>query len=248
MTSTWHSLDEEAEAVAATTIRADGETCSLLERAVSILADGFTAAEMKDSDVTRVQMGLLSQSLNSLKCSVDLAKCSYYTQSMGLVRGVYENWIAFHYLEEHPTAADCWLGHDRRPPRHRDMLRALEPNFIEDTNDARGWYGALCRFAHTDALVVLPHLGSHDGEACAFFGVTYKPELFRSCPYTLSLFTSIILREVSQLVPDSSAWLQSYDATVQALLQFIEEENSASGFAQTDDTQDDAGKDARPGT
>ena len=123
------------------------------------------------------------------------------------------------------------------------MLRALKPDFIEDTNDARGWYGALCRFAHTDALIVLPHLGSQNGEACAFFGVTYKPELFRSCAYTLSLFISIILREVSQLVPDSSGWLQSYDATVQALLQFIEKENTASGLAQTGDTQDDADKD-----
>jgi len=248
MNSTWHSLDQEAEAVAATTIGAAGETCSLLERGVSTLADGLAAAEMKDSDATRVQMGLLSQSLNSLKCSVDLARRGYYTQSMGLVRGVYENWIAFHYIEEHPMAADRWLGHDKRPPRHRDMLKALGSSFIEDTNDARGWYGALCRFAHTDALVVLPHLGSQDGEACAFFGVKYKPDLLRSCAYTLSLFTSIMLREVSQLVPDSSAWHHSCSTTVEELLQFIKEENSASGLARTDHPQDDAGKDVRPGT
>jgi hypothetical protein len=238
MTSTWHSLDTEADAVAVATVSAEAKTCALFERAIATLADGFTSAEIKDSDAARVRMGLLSQNLNSLKCSVDIAKRGYYTQSMGLVRGVYENWIAFHYLAAFPAAAEKWLAHDKRPPKHRVMLDALGPGFVEDKTDARGWYGTLCRFAHTDALVVLPHLGSCDGEACAFFGVTYKPDLFRTCAYTFSLFASIMLREVSQLILRDTDWLQSCDATVEALLQFINEENAAFTLAQSDDVPD----------
>jgi len=226
MISTWHSLDAEAEAVAVATVSAEAETCAHLESAVATLADGFTSTELVDSDVTRVRMGLFSQSLNSLKCGVDLAKRGYYTQSMGLMRGVYENWIAFHYLATFPAAARKWLANGKRPPSHGDMLKALGPSFTEDKTDARDWYRALCRFAHTDALIVLPHLGSHEDEACAFFGVTYKPDLFRSCAYTLSLFACIMLREVSLLVPGSSLWLDSCKPMEDALLQVIEKENA----------------------
>ena len=225
MTSTWHSLDAEAERVTSTTNQEASETCSLLKNAVSVLADGFTEAEVKGTDAACAQAGLLSQNLNSLKCSVDLSIRGYYTQSTGLLRGIYENWIAFHYLVEFPLKADLWLKKNRRPPGHSDMLNALGSNFIENKGDARKWYGTLCRFAHTDALVVLPHLGSQNGESCAFIGANYKPELFRTCAYTISLFTSIILREISHMIPADSAWQQRYNAAIEAFLQFIENEN-----------------------
>ncbi len=224
MISTWHSLDTEADAVAVVTVSAEAKTCALLERAIATLADGFTSAEIKESDAASVRMGLFSQNLNSLKCSVDIAKRGYYTQSMGLVRGVYENWIAFHYIEGYPTRAELWLSHDKRPPMHSAMLKALGPSFVEDRTDAREWYGTLCRFAHTDALVVLAHLGHCDGEPCTFFGAKYRPDLFRTCAYTIALFTSIMLREVSLFV-SASPWQQSYATTVGELLRFIEQEN-----------------------
>jgi hypothetical protein len=225
MTSTWHSLDSEADRVVFTTTQQSADTCSLLKDAISVLADGFTEAEVKGTDSARAQAGLFSQNLNSLKCSVDLSMRGYYTQSTELLRGVYENWIAFHYLAEFPIKADLWLDKDRRPPRHSDMLNALGPSFVEDKADARGWYGALCRFAHTDALVVLPHLGSHKGEPCAFIGANYKPDLFRTCAYTISLFISIMFREISHMISADSGWQQRYSTAVEALLQFIENEN-----------------------
>lgn len=143
MTSTWHSLDAEAERVTSTTNQEASETCSLLKNAVSVLADGFTEAEVKGTDAACAQAGLLSQNLNSLKCSVDLSIRGYYTQSTGLLRGIYENWIAFHYLVEFPLKADLWLKKNRRPPGHSDMLNALGSNFIENKGDARKWYGTL---------------------------------------------------------------------------------------------------------
>jgi hypothetical protein len=224
-TSSWDSLDAEADRVASTTNQQAAGTCSLLKKAISVLADGFTEAEVKGTDSACAQAGLFSQNLNSLKCSADLSMRGYYTQSTGLLRGIYENWIAFHYLAECPLKANLWLEKNKRPPSHSDMLSALGPNFVEDKSDAREWYGTLCRFAHTDALVVLPHLGSQNGESCAFIGANYKPDLFRTCAYTISLFTSIMLREISKMIPAHSAWQQRYNAAIEALLQFIENEN-----------------------
>jgi hypothetical protein len=225
MTSTWDSLDIEAEQVAITTNKQAFEICSLLKNAISALADGFTEAEIKDSESTCAQQGLYSQNMNSLKCSTDLAMRGYYTQSTGLLRGVYENWIAFHYLAAFPIKAEFWLNKDLKPPKHSEMLNALGPDFVESKAEARGWYGALCRFAHTDSLVVLPHLGSYKGEQCAFIGAKYKPDLFRTCAYTISLFTSIMLREISKMISPNSGWQQRFMINVEALLQFIENEN-----------------------
>ena len=225
MTSTWQSLDAEAEAVASTTAQQAADTCALLQQSISTLADGFTEAEVKSTDSSGAQMGLFSQNLNSLKCSTDLAMRGYYTQSMGLLRGIYENWIAFHYLAEFPTKGNLWLRADKKPPKHSHMLNALGPHFVEEKADARGWYGALCRFAHTDALVVLSHLGSHNGEPCAFFGVKYKSDLFRTCAYTVALFTAIMLREISRMISADAAWQRHYNTAVEGLLEFIEQEN-----------------------
>jgi len=105
------------------------------------------------------------------------------------------------------------------------MLKALGPNFIENKDDARGWYSALCRFAHTDALVVLPHLGSHQGEPCAFIGVMFKPELYKTCAYSISLFMAIMLRDISNIVAPSSDWQHRFTENIESLLKYIEEEN-----------------------
>jgi len=225
MTSTWTSLNIEAERVEITTNQQATEICSLLKNATSTLADGFTEAEIKGSKAAYAQQGLYSQNMNTLKCSVDLAMRGYYTQSTGLLRGVYENWIAFHYLAAHPIKAEFWLNKDLRPPNHSEMLKALGPDFVERKADAHGWYGALCRFAHTDALVVLPHLGSYQGEQIAFFGGKYKTDLFRTCAYTISLFTSIMLREISKMISSNSEWQQRFMINLESLLQFIENEN-----------------------
>lgn len=225
MTSTWDSLGAEAEKIENLTKQQLPEICSVLKNAISALADGFLEAEIKGEDAARAQQGLYSQNLNSLKCSVDLAMRGYYTQSAGLLRGVYENWIAFHYLNEFPLKAKCWLRKNKRPPKHSVMLNLLGPDFVESKEDARGWYGTLCRFAHTDAFVVLPHLRSHQGEPCAFVGVMHKPDLFRTCAYIISLFTSIMLREISKMISPDSVWQQRFIENIESLLKLIETEN-----------------------
>lgn len=225
MLSTWHSLDAEADAAALTTEKAEPEACTLLYQAISTLADGFAQTDITKTDAADAQMGLFSQNLNSLKCSIDLAKRGYYTQSTGLLRGIHQNWIAFHYLAHNPAKADLWLCADKKTPSHSKMLKQLGPGFIEDQDDVRGWYDMLCHFTHPSALVILPHFGTLNGEPCVFFGVNYKPDLFLTCTCAICLYTSIMLREVSQLVPADAAWHQRYNTTMDDLQKFIKQGN-----------------------
>ena len=152
MTSTWESLDTEAEKIEIATNQQLPQICSLLKNAISTLADGFLKAEIKGEDSAHAQQGLYSQNLNSLKCSVDLAIRGYYTQSTGLLRGVYENWIAFHYLSEFPLKAKCWLNKESRPPKHSDMLNALGPDFVENK------MMLVVGMGHSAASLTLTHL------------------------------------------------------------------------------------------
>ena len=224
-THSWHSLETEAVNVAATTIQQAPDLYVLMQEVLSTLADGFLSATVPDTSATRAKLGLFSQNLNSLKCSVDLAMRGYYTQSTNLLRGVYENWIAYHYITQFPAKADFWLCGSKKTFKHSEMLNALGKEFVENKNDAREWYSTFCRFAHTDALVVLPHLGSHNGEACAFFGVKYKRDLFHTCAYTISVCTGLMLKEVSQCVAPDDPWQRECNIKIGSLLRFIEQEN-----------------------
>lgn len=224
-TSTWQEFDEEAEKVAEITNRQIPDICALIQDGFSVLADGFKYAEAPDaSDSSMVRMALFTQNLGSLKCSIDFAMRGYYTQSINLLRGVYENWIAFLYVHQKPSEASLWLNRKKRPPGHSQMLEALGNTFPSE--NARKLYRGLCRFAHTDPLVVLPHLGNKNGDECVFFGAKYKKDLFCTCAYAITLLTSTMIADISQWINLENPWRQSSIAVINASIMFIEKENS----------------------
>lgn len=225
-TPTWTSLEGEALAVFRTTDAQAGSLCTIIRDAIGTMADGYLIPEITRSDAFDAQMGLFSQNLNSLKCSADLAFRGYYTQCLGLMRGVYENWIAFHYLRQFPMKAHLWLRSGQRPPGHSEMLRALGPDFPESKENAKEWYGVLCRMAHPDALIVLPHLGNQNGEPCAFIGAQYKEELFQTCGYTILSFSAIMIREVAQMIPTTSEWHNRGGEMFKKIRDFITQANA----------------------
>jgi len=218
---TWVSLEEEAVQVATVTREKNKSTCELLERALSTLADGFEIVAREDTKATRVQMGLYSQNLNSLKCSIDLAYRGYYTQAVNLLRGVYENWIAFWYLAELPEKAELWLSREHQPPKHGEMLSKLGPGFVEDKGVAREWYRMLCKFAHPDYLTVVPHLGSRNGEPRAFFGAAYREKPFSSCARMILQFSNLMLRDISAWAPSDEPWLKRCTPVMDCVLEFL---------------------------
>ena len=83
-----------------------------------------------------------------------------------------------------------------------------------------------CCFAHTDALVVLPHLGSRNGQPCSYFGAKYDPELLRTCAYAISMYVGIMLHEVSRMIHEDAAWHRCCGITMAELLKFIQQENN----------------------
>ena len=231
--NTWEDFEQEARAVEEYTKNEVSEIVRLLQEAVGIFADAFSVGEESDTtDATLAKMSLLSQNLATLKCSVDLAVRGYYTQSLNLLRIVYENWIAFRYLSKYPSKADLWLRHSKKkqPPGHAAMLTQLgSDNPLED--QMRKWYKALCRFAHTGPVGVLPQISTDyiPGEKTVHFGSTYKDNLFMSSACYISKWTGIMLVSINQFVPNANQWHKEMINIINRIIKFTDQEEKAYG-------------------
>jgi len=228
--NTWEEFDREAKTVEKATKEQAPECVKLLQDAVGLFADAFVIAEKPGTtDAIVAKMSLLSQNFGTLKCSVDLALRGYYTQSVNLLRIVYENWIAFHYLDKYPDKAHLWLRASRKkkPPGHAAMLNAVDEKFNPLKGQMRKWYSTLCSFAHTDAIGVLPQISTDfaPGETSIHFGATYKEDLFRASAYSICLWTGVMLSDISQWVPKTNEWHDKLVNTEKSIIEFIDEEN-----------------------
>jgi hypothetical protein len=226
-TPAWDELTTEARAVADTTRNELPDLCRLVEDIISLLAEGFTEAKAPNGDDPVVaRMGLLTQNLGALWCSCTRARQGYYTPAAALLSTVYENWIACRYIIAKPEEAAKWLDADQRPPKHHKMLAALGDDLMPKRDQAKAWYDTLCRFAHTDAHTVLPHLGTHNGEAVVFFGAKFKPALFRSCVYLQAMWGGIMLDDVAPWISTDSEWHHRSRDLVERILGFLDQENA----------------------
>ena len=226
--NTWEDFDHEARTVGRATKEQAPECVQLLQDAVALLGEGFTISEnTHKTDATLVKMSLLSQNFASLKCSVDLALRGYYTQSVNLLRIVYENWIAFLYLSNCPDKAHFWLNRDKKPPGHSTMLKRLDNNYLSLRDKMQECYSVLCRFAHTDAVGILPHISTNyaPDETTIQFGSTYKDNLFKASAYEISQFAGHMLNAIYQWVPNSNEWHNKYKNIMEKIVAFIDEQN-----------------------
>lgn len=228
--NTWEDFDCDARNVEKFTKIKLPDRVQLLQDAVELFADAFSiiSADTTDiTDVNKAKMSLLSQNFNTLKCAVDLALRGYYSQSMNLLRHVYENWIAFLYLIKKPEEACVLLNGkiNNRLPNPSDMLNELDEDFLK--KQMKDWYDVLCRFAHPHAVGVLPLISNTfvPDETSIFYGTTYKDELFRASAYSISVWTGVMLGEVGQWIPHTNKWYQKRSILVGRVLKFIDEEN-----------------------
>ena len=228
--NTWEYFDCEAIEVDKVTKDKAPDLVQLLQDAIGLFADAFSISSgtTDTTDVNKAKMALLSQNFNTLKCAVDLALCGYYSQSMNLLRHVYENWIAFHYVTKKPGKARILLDGrtDERLPDHSVMLNELgDDAFIK--KQKKDWYAVLCCFAHPHAAGVLPLISNIfvPDETSIHYGTTYKDEIFRASAYSISIWTVIMLDDVSRWVPNTNEWYQKRSILVEKILRFIDEEN-----------------------
>lgn len=226
--NTWEDFDREAREVDKFTKVQAPDLVQLLQDAVGLFADGYSIADNSDTtDANKAKMGLLSQNFNTLKCAVDLALRGYYSQSMNLLRHVYENWIAFLYVTKKPEEARFLLDGkiNKRLPDHAVMLRELGEDFLKEK--MKEWYSMFCCFAHPHAAGMLPLISDTfvPGETSIFNGTTYEDKRFRTSVYTISTWTCIMLDEVGRWIPNTNEWYQKRSILVEKVLRFIDEEN-----------------------
>jgi hypothetical protein len=228
--NTWDDFAKEARLVEKTTCEQESEIVSLMKNSIGIFADGFSAAKASDSsDEALAKMSLLSHSFGTLKCSVDMTLRGYYVQSMNLLRIVYENWIAYNYLEKNPDKAILWIRPSKRkkPPKHAAMLKEIDNNYSPLKGKIKGWYKTLCSFAHTDPLNLLSQISTVEvpGETSIHFGATYKRDLFRTSAYSICLWAGISIMNVGSWVPENDQWHNQMAKIQEKILKFIDHEN-----------------------
>jgi hypothetical protein len=163
--NTWNDFEKEARLVEKATNEQEPGIVRLLQDSIGLFANAFSIGNSPDtSDATLAKMSLLSHNFGTPKCSVDIALRGYYVQSLNLLRIVYENWIAYHYLEKNSEKAHLWLRHskNKRPPGHAAMLKELDENFNPLKSEMKGWYSTLCSFAHTDPINLLPQISTEN--------------------------------------------------------------------------------------
>lgn len=230
--NTWNDFEAEALLAEKTTRAQEPQLVLLLQDSIGLFADAFTGASSPDtSDATTAKMSLLSHNFGTLKCSVDTALRGYYVQSLNLLRIVYENWIAYHYLDKKPQEAHLWLAHSKkkRPPGHAAMLKDLDEDFNPLKGKMKGSYGVLCSFAHTDPINLLPHIStdSFPDETSIYFGTTFKPVLFRASSYAICLWAGVMLSTISSWVPIENQWEIETIKVQDRIIEFIDQENTA---------------------
>lgn len=230
--NTWEDLERDARFVEKATNEQAPEVVQLLQDAVRLFADAFSVANSPDaSEATIAKMSLLSHNFNTLKCSVDITLRGYYVQSLNLLRIVYENWIAFHYLSKCPDKAHLWLSHSKKkqPPKHATMLKKLDADFNPLKGKMRQWYSTLCSFAHTDPIGLLYQISTDyiPNETSIHFGSTYKRDLFKSSAYVISLWIGVMLANIGQWIPNTSPWHNEMEKIEERIIEFIDQENIA---------------------
>jgi hypothetical protein len=230
--NTWEDFEKDARLVEKATNEQAHDVVQLLQDAVGLFADAFSIANSPDtSDATTAKMSLLTHNLNTLKCSVDIAFRGYYVQSLNLLRIVYENWIAFHYLSKCPDKAHLWLIHSlkKQPPGHAAMLKKLDTDFNPIKGKMRQWYSTLCSFAHTDPICLLTQISTDyvPNETSIHFGSTFKSDLFKTSAYTICLWTGIMLSTISIWVPKTNQWHNEMSQIEKRITQFIDQENKS---------------------
>jgi hypothetical protein len=236
--STWEDFDNESRDVNSISYERAPECVKLLQDSLGLFADAFSIGENADNTkATIAKMSLLSQNFATLKCAVDIALRGYYTQSMNLLRSVHENWVAFHYLSKRPDKATCWLRSSRkkRPPSHSAMMKVIEEDFGNLKKNVKGWYSTLCRFAHTDAVGVLPQISTDlfPNETSINFGSTYKDSLFKTSTYAISFWTGVMLSDISAWIPNTNEWHSKMTEIEEKIIRFIDQENKKSGYGKS---------------
>lgn len=200
----------------------------IIDVAFELYARAFAIAKASDEpDQAMARMALASHNFNTLFLAADIALMGFYLQSLSLLRGVYENWIAFQYLAKFPQDAHFWLeAHsDKRPPKVATMRKRIDGGKTRGKTRQDEMYEILNRFVHTDPVIALSLYREKSGQPSVMVGVEFDAKAYRSCAYGISLWTGIMLDALSPWVPGTDAWHTEADRVAKSILDYLEEYN-----------------------
>ncbi len=198
---------------------------ALLNDALELYAKAFQLAKPSDQpDQAMARMSLVSYNFNTLYLASQAARTGFYLQSLSMLRPVYENWLAFWYLEKFPTQAHLWLEArpDRRPPGAERMRNRIDVPSAGTKSGIHRMYQILSRFSHTDPVVALSHYREIAGYPHVHVGVEFDNDAFLSSTYGLALWTGLMLEAVSSWIPQDASWHGEVDHVAQRILEYLE--------------------------
>ena len=234
----WDTLEEQARQVQTQTATQYAQAITLLRDAVSLCAE---ATQLKDSQApshaVAVSMSLISQNLNSLKVCLDMATSGYYMQCGVLLRHVYENWLAIQYIRYFPMEAGEWLNSawDHRAPSVKKILKAIGPEFGTNQSTVGDSYGLLSKFAHPNAMSIVPQIDRHDDGTVIDTGTLYHHDMFLNMACMVAQHIGFLLVDLAAFVDSSHPWYLRFHETQRHLVALIEE------HSPVDSAQDDIG-------
>jgi hypothetical protein len=141
------------------TIKNRPKIFELVQTMMNLYINGFNLIENpsnKINDTDRVWLALVTRSLHSLICSVELMKRGYYAQSITLIRMVIEAYFLCGNCEQDKTITDALLYNKSNKPNGKIEL----PSWRELARNmgALAWYRKdykfACQFSHMSHITL----------------------------------------------------------------------------------------------
>lgn len=227
--SHWSSFEANGDQIQDQTASECSREFDLLKRAFDLYSEGFSAIPKSGNGKAMVaRLALLSQNLNSFHVMINSASRGFYIQSLIPLRNVFENWLAFWYLEKFPDEADRWLDPtwQMRPPKAETMRNKIDHPSQQTKSKLKDFYDELNRFAHTDPAAILSILEQEGEKTYIGVGIRFDVDNCRACAYGLFLWIGNCLDALSIVIPDSHEWQGQCHSIADEILQFIDEYNA----------------------
>lgn len=209
-------LEKFEERIRAEITSSEREVLGVIEDLVNQHLAGFrqigsftlTATLTADNRPLQVWLLLSNRAFNSLRWAYHLLAAGYYSQSMMLTRGAFEDWLVCEDAKEHTETVAALLDRDGRVPTFSAMADRLEKPLRKEWKDTLGddgIYGLLSTFAHPRyrAIAVLV-----DPDTLTLrLGPNWDEDLFIVAANYLLLALIRMMEFVIRLVPQDTAWL-----------------------------------------
>ena len=173
-----------------TTIQKHWREIEIFTGILNVFTSGFSYigsfVRKDDNEPEYIWLLLVTRSLHSIRCSIDLILKGYYSQAMSLLRTGTEDWFICKNAQDNKVVRDCLLRDEGRMPKYSKL--AWEAGAMKLY---RGDYAYQSKFTHSSqlSLGVLQDLNTNNMRVAP----TYDETLFLLCAESLMRVSLIML-------------------------------------------------------